>query len=321
MDYMTLGSTKERVPRIGLGAWQLSDAWKFNEKEGYEAAKRVIAKALELDMTLIDTAMVYGAGMSERIIGRALEELNAKGQVFIVTKIPPHFLQYHDIFKAVEGSLRRLRRDYVDALLVHWPPAWHNFPTCEYAKALERLVKMGKVRYLGLSNYPVALIEEFRSCLSVTDIQLLEHRYNIVERWAEAEIIPYAELNSLTMLAWSPLAQGAILGKYSLEDVSRLDDVRRGNPLFKPENYRELLKLADLLAEIGKKYDKSPAQVALNFLLMSSNVVLPIPGAKNERQVEENAGAAGWRLSYDDWRRLDEATRSLKLSYIDIPSE
>ncbi|ADL18975.1 Aldo-keto reductase [Acidilobus saccharovorans 345-15] len=316
MEYTEFGSTKEKVPRIGLGAWQFSDAWGVTD---YQKAKAAIAKALELGMNLIDTAMVYGNGMSEKFIGDAIRELGVpRSEVFIVTKIPGHFLSYDDVFRAVDGSLRRLQTSFIDALEAHWPPAWHNIPTCEYARAFERLVEMGKVRYIGLSNYPVALIEEFRYCLSRHDVEVLELRYNIVERQAEQQHIPYAEANSMTVLAWSPLAQAAILGKYTLEDVTKFNDVRRNNPLFRPENYSQILQLVEELKEVAKKYDKTLSQVALNFLLRASSAVLPIPGAKSPEQVEENAGATGWALSYEDWRRLDEASKRLRISYVDI---
>jgi len=316
MEYMELGSTKEKVSRIGLGAWEFSDAWGVTE---YQQAKATIAKALESGITLIDTAMVYGNGMSEKFIGSALRELQVnRGDVLIVTKIPAHFLGYDDVFRAVDGSLRRLQVSFIDALLAHWPPAWHNIPTCEYARAFERLIAMGKVRYVGLSNYPVSLIEEFRYCLAKYDVELLELRYNIVERRAEQEHIPYAEANNMTVLAWSPLAQAAVLGKYTLEEVSKFTDVRRGNQLFRPENYSQILKLAEELKEVAEKYDRTPAQVALNFLLRASSSVLPIPGAKTPEQAQENAGAVGWSLSYEDWRRLDEASKQLRISYVDI---
>ncbi|MGC9210411.1 MAG: aldo/keto reductase [Acidilobus sp.] len=317
MEYVRLGKTEERVSRIGLGAWQFSDAWGVTD---YNIAKSVIAKAVELGINLIDTAMVYGRGMSERFIGQALRELNVKrDDVFIVTKIPGEYLSRDDVFRAVRGSLSRLQTNHIDALLAHWPPAWHNIPTCEYARAFESLVSMGKVRYIGLSNFPIALVEEFRSCLSRYDVEIFELRYNIVERRAEDEHIPYAEAERITVLAWSPLAQGAVLGKYTLEDLSKFQDVRRNNVLFRPQNYQQILKLVDVMKEIAAKRGKTLSQVALNFLITSSPVVLPIPGAKKPEQVEENAGAVGWSLTYEEWSRLDEASRSLRISYVDIP--
>ncbi|PMP59808.1 MAG: aldo/keto reductase [Caldisphaera sp.] len=316
MEYMELGKTNEKVSKIGLGAWQFSDAWGLTD---YNIAKQVISSSIELGINLLDTAMVYGRGMSESFLGKALRELNInRSSILIVTKIPGQFLSYDDVFKAVDRSLQRLQSDYIDALLAHWPPVWHNHPTCEYMKAFERLVELGKVRYLGLSDYPVELAESARYCLSKNDVQIMENRYNIVERQAEKEIIPYVELNDLTMLAWSPLAKAAILGKYSLSEVSNFRDVRRDDAVYYPENYKQILRLADEIKEIAKKYNKTPSQVALNWMINYSKNVLPIPGAKNKEQAIENAGAVGWKLSYQDWRKLDDLSKSIKFSYVDF---
>ncbi len=118
-------------------------------------------------------------------------------------------LSYDDIFRAVDRSLKRLRTSYIDLMHVRWPPCLHNHPTCGYMRALERLVKLGKILYIGLSDFPVELVEAARSCLSTIDIVSLQFRCNLVERQAELELIPYAEENGLTILPCSPLAKGA----------------------------------------------------------------------------------------------------------------
>ena len=313
-EYTFLGSTKEKVSRIGLGAWQFSDAWGVTD---YNVARDIVRVAIESGINLIDTAMVYGRGLSEEFIGRALKDLGVKrDEVIIATKIPGDFLSPDDVFKATERSLRRLRTSYIDLMQVHWPPCWHHFPTCEYMRALERLVFMGKINYLGLSDYPVELVDAARACLARVDIEVLQVRYNVVEREAEKELIPYAEANNMSVLAWSPLAKGAILGKYTLEEAAKLSDVRSGDPLFHPDNYRQLLELAKVIKGVADKYGKTPAQVALNWLIMASDTVIPIPGAKNAEQVKDNAGAMGWRLSYEDWRLIDEASKSIKITYV-----
>jgi len=316
VEFVELGRTKEKVSRIGLGTWQFSNSWGLTI---YDSAKEIISSSIEMGINLINTAMVYGNGMSERFIGRALEELGIeRSSVFVVTKIPGQFLSYDDVFKAVDRSLERLRFDYIDALLAHWPPAWHNHPTCEYMKAFERLVELGKVRYLGLSDYPIELAESARYCLSKNDIQILEARYNIVERQAEKEIIPYVESSGLSMLAWSPLAKAAVLAKYSLEEVSNFSDVRKDDAVYYPDNYKQILVLAEAIKEVAEKYNKKPSQVALNWLIMYSKNVIPIPGAKNRDQAIENAGSVGWRMDYRYWRKLDEISRSIKLSYVNF---
>jgi len=314
MEYTVLGSTGVRVSRIGLGTWQFSEAWGVTS---YEDARRIVEAALEHGVNLFDTAMVYGRGMSEEFLGRALRELGARrDEVVVATKIPGEFLQPWDVFRAVDRSLRRLGLGHIDVLQVHWPPCWHNFPTCRYMRALERLVELGKVEYLGLSDYPVELVEAARSCLARHDVEVLQVRYNLVERWAEEEHLPYAEEAGMSLLAWSPLAKGALLGKYSLEEAQRLGDVRSREPIFHPENYSQILGLAAKLREVAERYGKTPAQVALNWLLTTSSAVIPIPGARRPEQVAENAGAAGWRLSYEDWRLLDEESRRIRVTYV-----
>ena len=174
---------------------------------------------------------------------------------------------------------------------------------------------LGKVRYLGLSDFPLELIESFRSYLSKTDVEVLQIRYNLVERWAEEELIPYAEKNSMTVQAWSPIAKGALTGKYTPDNLPQFADVRASDPVFHPENFKKVWKLVELLKSIGEKYGKKPVQIALNWLIMYSPVVVPIPGAKKPEQVEDLVGSIGWRLSFDDWRAIDELSRSIKIVY------
>ncbi|MCS7106518.1 MAG: aldo/keto reductase [Acidilobaceae archaeon] len=314
MEFTELGSTGLKISRLSLGAWQFSEAWGMKD---YGLAKSIVAKALEVGINFIDTAMIYGRGMSEDFLGRALQELGVKrDEVVIATKIPGEFLSPEDVPRAIERSLARLRTESIDLLLIHWPPAWHNFPTCTYMRALERAVNVGAVNYLGLSDYPVELAEAARACLAREDLVALQVRFNLAERWAEAEHIPYAEANGLTLMAWSPLGKGALTGKYSLEEAGRLQDVRMNEALFHPKNYSQVLELVNVIREIGNKYGKTPAQVALNWLISYSDVIVPIVGARSPSQVEENVGAVGWRLSFEDWRSLDEASKRLKITYV-----
>jgi len=312
MEYIPIGLTGQKVSRIGLGTWQFSEAWGSTQ---FENAKEIVKRALDHGINFFDTAMIYGTGTSETLLGKSLKEIGVnRDEVIISTKIPGDFLNTGDIYKAVEKSLRNLGLSYVDILLVHWPPCWHNFPTCEYANTLERLINLGKVNYLGLSDYPIELVEAFRWCLSKHDVHVLQVKYNLVERQAEKTFIPYAENNGMIIQAWSPIAKGALTGKYE-PGKTEFQDVRSRDPIFHPENYRQVWEVVKLLREIGGKYSKKPLQVALNWLITSSPQVVPIPGAKTPDQVDDLVEAVEWRLDYSDWRLLEEASRKIDIIY------
>lgn len=313
MEFRYLGTSDVKVSAVGLGTWQFSDSWGVRD---YELARSIVERAIDVGINFFDTAAVYGRGMSEQFLGRALKELGVREDVIVATKLPGEFLSRHDVFKGTKRCLERLGTDHIDLMQVHWPPLWNNFPTCEYMRALEELVHQGVIRYIGLSDFPVELIESAWSCLSTEDIVSEQVRYNLVERDAEKEIIPYAEAYGLSIIAWSPIAKGALTGKYTPENLPEFDDVRRGSALFHPDNFRQIYEVVKILKEIGEKHGKTPAQVALNWLLKSSDTVIVIPGAKSPEQVEENAGAAGWDMGFDDWQRLEEASSKLTISRV-----
>ncbi len=313
MEFRYLGTSDIRVSAVGLGTWQFSDSWGV---QNYELARSIVEKAIELNINFFDTAAVYGRGLSEQFLGRALKELGVRDDVVIATKLPGEFLSRHDVFKGTKRCLERLGTDYIDLMQVHWPPIWNNFPTCEYMRALEELVHQGVIRYIGLSDFPVELVESAWSCLSTEDIVSDQVRYNLVERDAEKEIVPYAEAYGMSVIAWSPLAKGALTGKYTPDNLPEFEDVRRNAALFHPENFRQIYGVVEVLKRIGEKYGKTPAQVALNWLLMASDSVIVIPGAKTPQQVEENVGAVGWKMSFDEWLELEELSGSLRISRV-----
>ena len=316
MEKRELGWSGIEVSVIGLGTWQFSEAWGVTS---YEAAKEIIAKAAEVGIDFIDTAEVYGHGMSEEFVGKALKELGLREHFVVATKIPGQFLAYGDVFKAVSRSLKRLQVDSIDLMQVHWPPCWHNIPTCEYMRALEKLVDLGMVKMIGLSNFAPELMESARSCLAREDIVSNQVRYNLIEREAEKEIIPYAEQEGLTIIAWSPLAQGILTGKYTPENVPQFEDVRRDNPLFHPDNFNKIYEtIVTKLKTIAERYGKSPAQIALKWILQSSDTVIAIPGAKSVQHVESNAEAGNdvWFLKREDWLELERISRELTITRV-----
>jgi len=303
MEYIRLGKTDMKVSRVGLGAWQFSgDAWGAID---YQTAKDVVAKAYEVGINFFDTAAVYGRGRSEEFLGRAIKELGLRGHVYIATKIPGEWLRRADILTAVENQRRRLGVDAIDLMQIHWPACWHNTPICETMKTLEELVDRGAIRYIGVSNFPLQLLGHARKCLSKVDIATSQNRYNLVEREADKELLPYLRREGIALIAWSPLAKGVLTGKYTPDNLPTFEDVRRNDPLFTRDNLARVLPLLDELKRLSAKYGKTPAQIALNWLTRDP-LILPIPGAKRPEQVIENAGSVGWKLTDDDWKTLDK---------------
>ncbi|MEM1663014.1 MAG: aldo/keto reductase [Pyrobaculum sp.] len=315
MEIIKLGRSDMKVSRIGLGVWQFSgDAW---GQISYEQAKTIVQKAFELGVNFFDTAAVYGRGRSEEFLGRSIKELKIRDSVYIATKVHGDWLRRIDIFNAVENQRRRLGVDAIDLYQIHWPACWHNTPICETMKTLEELIKRGLVRYIGVSNFPTPLLEYARSCLSKVDIITSQNRYNLIEREADKELLPYLKREGIVLIAWSPLAKGALSGKYTIENLPTFDDVRKNDPLFTPTNLSLISPLIQVLRQLSTKYNKTPAQIVLNWLIKDP-WIYPIPGAKTIEQIIENVGAVGWSLSDDDWRTLDRLgwDISQKISYV-----
>ena len=318
MIYTELGKTGLRVSQIGVGSWQIgSKSWGWRDEYSEEETIQAIRTAIEHGINFIDTAEMYGDGESERIIGKAIRSM--RDRVIIATKVWPTHLTYDRVLKACEGSLRRLGVDVIDLYQIHWPNPL--IPISKTMKAMERLVKDGKIRHIGVSNFSLKILIKAQEALKREEIVSNQVKYNMIERQAEKELLPYAERNKITIIAYSPLAQGLLTGKYSPTNRPR-DYVRRINILFDEENLRRLQPLIQLLREIANNRGKKPSQVALNWLIKRPEVIA-IPGVKRPAQAEENAGAADFRLTDEELRMIEETLRNIKIrktaSIIKIP--
>lgn len=268
-DYKIFKKINEKIPVLGMGTWQIGGSMSpdySRDKEWIMALR----KGIELGLTLIDTAEIYGAGHSEELVGEAIKGY-PRDELFIVSKVWPTHAHREDVFKAVQGSMKRLGT-YIDLYLLHWPA--ENVPICETMKAMEELVNKGFVRYIGLSNFDVKGIEEARSCLSKVDIAAVQNKHSLVYRKYEKDVIPYCKREGMMFMSYTPIAKGALANN-------------------------------DFLIEIGKKYGKTAIQVALNWLICIDPVV-PIPKAGRIDHLKENAGAMGWRLNKEDWDKIDK---------------
>jgi len=311
MEYTTLGRSGIKVSKVGIGLWQASNAWNADDEQVTEAVER----AHGLGVNLVDTAEQYGDGHSEEVLGRALRQLGRDNFV-VATKVYGAHLRYEELQKAAAASMERLGVSEIDLYQVHWPDPWEQIPLRETMKALERLYLEGKIRAIGVSNFAVRDLEEARSYLSRTDIVSNHVRYNLLQRNVEEEVLPYARKNGMSVLAWSPLAQGALTGKYGPERVPR-GDVRDTNPLFAPSNISQVRRLVDVLSSIGKRYGRSASQVALNWLATIPGVI-PIPRAKNSAQAFDNVSSVDFELTRQDLNLIERASSELKIDYLPL---
>lgn len=308
MKYVTLGSSGIKISKIGLGFWQASNAWNADDSKVIEALER----AQELGVNLVDTAEEYGNGHSESILGQALKQFGRDNFV-VATKVYGAHLRRDELRRAAVASMRRLGVNEIDLYQVHWPDPWEQIPLKETMKAMEELYLEGKIRALGVSNFAVRDLEEARSLLSKTEIVSNQVKYNLLQRNVEEEVIPYSERNNISILAWSPLAQGALTGKYN-EKKAPKGDVRDGNPIFASKNLSRIGSLVDTLSSIASKYNRSVTQVSLNWLASIPDVI-PIPGAKSAEQASENISSLDFELSRQDLNLMEKAAREVKIDY------
>ncbi len=307
MKQVALGRDGPRVSEIGVGMWQAGGkSWGSDVRDrGCVAA---MARGVELGMNLADTAEVYGNGHSEEVVARAIREVG-RDRVFVATKVSGDHLRAADVEKACRGSLRRLGLREIDLYQIHWPGVWDQVPLSETMRALESLVKRGRIRHIGVSNFAVRDLEEARSALSREDIASDQIQYSLLHREPEDGLLPYCQREGIAVLAWSPIAKGLLAAKYSATRRPK-DRVRGEEALFKPANVRAMQPLFRVLRKTALAHRKTPAQVALRWLADHPGVI-PIPGVKRPAQAEENAGAAGWSLTRAERALLDRTSTAV----------
>ncbi|MEN2974691.1 MAG: aldo/keto reductase, partial [Candidatus Caldarchaeales archaeon] len=229
VEYRELGKSGIKVSSIGIGTWQWgSRIWGYSKTYNDQDLIEAFNKALELGINFFDTAEVYGGGKSEEILGRCLKNVKRE-DVIIATKFSPTRMTERGIRRALEGSLRRLGVSYVDLYQVHWPS--YIMPISKTMKILEKLWYEGKIRAIGVSNFNLRQLVKARESLSKVDIASNQVVYNMLNRGVEKDMIGYCLRENLTVIAYSPLAQGALTGKYSTSNKPG-DMVRKINPYF-----------------------------------------------------------------------------------------
>ncbi len=309
----SLGKSGLKVPRMGVGAMTWGQPkgrarWTpaqlaYGPSHGAAEEEGAIAESLALGVNLIDTAEMYSNGASERRVG----ELAHGRDVLIATKFPPSPMSRAEIYpQALEESLKRLERSTIDLYQIHFPS--RRLPIPELMNFMADAVEAGKVRAVGVSNYSSDEMRLAHAELAKRGIPLASNQvqYSLLYRKPEVDgVLDACRELGVTLIAYSPLAMGALTGKYSAKQ--RASGFRRILPSFRGKSMDAVQPVVELLREIGEGYSKTPSQVALRWLI-ENEVVLPIPGAKNSRQAVENAGALTFTLTPGEVEALDRAT-------------
>ena len=299
MKYLNIGSKKVSV--IGIGAWQFgSNGWGWGSEFGPREANEIISRGMELGINLIDTAEMYGGGQSEEIVGKAIT--GRSSEVFLASKVSPHHLFYKSLIKAANKTLKRLEVPFIDLYQIHWPMPL--IPPSSTMRGMRHLQSNDKIGHIGVSNYSLRQWIHFERILG-GPILSNQVNYSLLNRSPEKSLIPYAQENQRYIIAYSPLAQGLLSGKYTPRHLPR--GVRLANNLFNPDNVRRVENLIDTLRQIGKAHSATPAQVALAWVIHHPNVIA-IPGAKSIAQIEENAAAAEIELSDSEYTTITDAS-------------
>lgn len=307
-----LSNSDLEITPIGFGAWAIGGGdWQYSW--GHQDDTDSIAaihRALDLGINWIDTAAIYGLGHSEEVVARALKGMSRKPYVFTKCSLRwrddksiYNSLQADSVAEELEASLRRLQVETIDLYQVHWPNPESEIE--EGWQALERLRQQGKIRWIGVSNFNV---EQMKRAEKIAPITSLQPPYSMLRRAIEAEILPYVQERGIGVMNYSPMVSGLLTGKMTAERVAAMpaDDWRRKAVEFNEPRLSRNLRLVDLLREIGSRHGVTPGVVAVAWTLHHPAITAAIVGGRNAHQVEETAAALTYRLTDEEYQRINE---------------
>lgn len=308
MDKRTFGNTDIQVTPVGLGTWAIG-GWMWG---GTDEAQSIdtIHRAIDKGIGLVDTAPVYGFGRSEEIVGKALSD-GRRDQVALATKVALNWNDDHDkvwrdasasrIEREVEDSLKRLQTDRIDIYQVHWPDP--KTPMEETARALEKLYQAGKIRAIGVSNFTPSQMDELQKSVPLHSLQ---PPYNLFEREIEQDILPYCRENGIATITYGGLCRGFLTGKMREDTQFTGDDLRKNDPKFQGDRYRQYLNaVAELDAFARERYQKSVLALALRWLVDQPGVTTALWGARRPEQLDLVDEIDGWSLDKNAMAEID----------------
>ncbi|MFO7529450.1 MAG: aldo/keto reductase [Marinobacter sp.] len=309
METRTFGNTDIQVTPVGLGTWAIG-GWMWG---GTDEAQSIdtIHRAIDKGIGLIDTAPVYGFGRSEEIVGKALAN-GRRDQVALATKVALNWNDDQDkvwrdataarIEREVEDSLKRLQTDRIDIYQVHWPDP--KTPMEETARALENLYQAGKIRAIGVSNFTPSQMDELQKSVPLHSLQ---PPYNLFEREIEKEILPYCRENGIATITYGGLCRGLLSGKMRQDTQFTGDDLRKNDPKFQGDRYRQYLDaVAELDAFARERYQKNVLALALRWLVDQPGVTTALWGARRPEQLDPVDDIEGWSLDKEAMAAIDD---------------
>ena len=310
MRIRRLGNTDLELTVVGLGTWAMGGQWQYGWGPQDDAdSVAAIFEAIDCGINWIDTAAVYGCGHSEEVVGKALKEMAEKpmiatkcGLLWNEKREKVNCLERASIVSECHASLRRLGVDVIDLYQMHWPEPDEQIE--EAWEAMAQLVKQGKVRYLGVSNYSVSRLERVGGVYPVASLQ---PAYSMIHRAVEKELLDYCKSNNIGVVCYSPMQLGLLTGKFSAERMANLppDDHRRTNPDFTEPGLSANLELVEGLRPVAERNGRSLAQLAVAWVLRREEVTSAIVGARRTGQIVETAQAGDWDLGNDDIAEIE----------------
>jgi len=291
-----------RLSAIGLGTWQFgSKDWGYGSDYADTEAGRILRRALDLGVNVIDTAEVYGRGNSEQIVGRALGD--RRKEAFVATKVLPIAPTARYVEQHGRKSLERLAIDTIDLYQIHWPNP--IVPISQQMEGMRRLQQAGIVGEVGVSNFS---LDRWRAAEAALGSPVLSNQvqYSLVARKPDSELVPYAQANDRLVIAYSPLGMGMLSGRYTSARPPS-GSARLNNPLFLPESLDRAQPLIDAVRTVANAHAATPAQVALAWVISHDNVIA-IPGASSVEQLEANVAAADLELTVEELATLTRAS-------------
>ncbi len=300
MKYEKLGTTDMKISAITFGCWELGGGqW---EKQSDETNFQAIEKAFELGIQTFDTAMGYGNGHSETIVGEALA--GKRKECIISTKVSPSHLKAADVRASAENSLQRLQTDYIDIYYIHWPNK--DIPLAETLAEFNKLKEEKLIRAIGLSNFS---IDQLKEAAQLAKIDVIQPEYSLLHRSIEDEIIPYCVENQIGIMTYSSIAKGILTGAYHYgRAVIKETDFRKERRLFLPEHLEAESELVDLVKEIAEQRSVTMSEAAIGWLLQKTGVTSAIVGTQNLKHLEENIRAVDLRLTPQEMNRLEQVS-------------